>query len=315
MTSTKKSYDQDDRSIDTVNTNRSNNSEFYLARIQEETNRLRQKRKERRDSADSSTGSSKRNSAASATSFDPEQEFFLAHLNDDDNREHEHETKPSTASSHPKKSSSTTRNSSQASSQTQATTSLISSSFESKLSTTPAQNHWNETFDSSERSHHSLDSDSHEKANTTHVSVSPRSARSIILTQTVAEEQEEDEEKTDSEWEDPSEFLVIQRGDSIAENNQFEDPVISSTTTRSSSSTSKLNFPFSALSPRKKPNMAEELERKKDDDFQKTLIDEVLGKDDGDKVSMEKVMMIIWQFREDKDVIKFMTRFVTKVSS
>jgi phosphatidylinositol 4-kinase len=311
MTSTKKSYDQDDRSIDTVNTNRSNNSELYLARIQEETNRLRQKRKERRDSAESSTGHSRRNSAASATLSDPEQELFLVHLSDDDENENEHETKSSTASSQQEKSSSTTRNSPQASSTTQATTSLVSSSFESKLSTTPAKIPWSETFDSSERSHQS--SDSHEKTNnTTHASVSSRSAHSIILTQTVVEEQEEDEEKTESDWEDPSDFLVIQRGDSITENSQFEDPVTSSTTTRSSSSPSKLNFPFSALTPRKKPTMTEELERKKDDDFRKTLIDEVLGKDDGDKVSMEKVMMIIWQFREDKDVIKFMTRFVTK---
>ena len=48
--------------------------------------------------------------------------------------------------------------------------------------------------------------------------------------------------------------------------------------------------------------------------FRKKLIDEVLGKDaGGDKVPMDKVMMIIWQFRDDKDVIKFMTRFVSKV--
>jgi len=58
--------------------------------------------------------------------------------------------------------------------------------------------------------------------------------------------------------------------------------------------------------------MAEEHARKEDEDFQKKLIDEVLGKDAGDKVSMEKVVMIIWQFRDDKDVIKFMTRFVCK---
>jgi hypothetical protein len=59
--------------------------------------------------------------------------------------------------------------------------------------------------------------------------------------------------------------------------------------------------------------MAEEHAQKEDEDFQKKLIDEVLGKDAGDKVSMEKVVMIIWQFRDDKDVIKFMTRFVCKV--
>ena len=54
--------------------------------------------------------------------------------------------------------------------------------------------------------------------------------------------------------------------------------------------------------------------KKEEEAFRKKLIDEVLGKDAGDKVSMEKVMMIIWQFRDDKEVIKFMTRFVCKVS-
>ena len=63
----------------------------------------------------------------------------------------------------------------------------------------------------------------------------------------------------------------------------------------------------------KTSKMAEEHAQKEDEDFQKKLIDEVLGKDAGDKVSMEKVVMIIWQFRDDKDVIKFMTRFVCKV--
>lgn len=29
---------------------------------------------------------------------------------------------------------------------------------------------------------------------------------------------------------------------------------------------------------------------------------------------MEKVVMIIWQFRDDPQVVKFMTRFVAKVS-
>ena len=48
--------------------------------------------------------------------------------------------------------------------------------------------------------------------------------------------------------------------------------------------------------------------------FRTKLIDEVLGNnvEDG-KVPMEKVMMIIWFFRDDKEVMKFMTRFVSKV--
>lgn len=43
------------------------------------------------------------------------------------------------------------------------------------------------------------------------------------------------------------------------------------------------------------------------------LVEEVLGPDVGDKVPMEKVVMIIWQFRDDPQVVKFMTRFVSKV--
>jgi hypothetical protein len=50
-----------------------------------------------------------------------------------------------------------------------------------------------------------------------------------------------------------------------------------------------------------------------DEDFRKQLIDEVLGKDAGDKVPMEKVVMIIWQYRDDPTVVRFMTRFVAKV--
>jgi hypothetical protein len=45
------------------------------------------------------------------------------------------------------------------------------------------------------------------------------------------------------------------------------------------------------------------------------LIDEVLGRDSGDKVPMEKVVMLIWQFRDDPQVVTFMTRFVAKVCS
>ncbi len=46
------------------------------------------------------------------------------------------------------------------------------------------------------------------------------------------------------------------------------------------------------------------------------LVTEVLGKDSAeDKVPMEKIVMLIWQFRDDKNVAKFMTRFVAKVST
>jgi hypothetical protein len=44
-----------------------------------------------------------------------------------------------------------------------------------------------------------------------------------------------------------------------------------------------------------------------------SLVDDVLGEGAGDKVPMEKVVMLIWQFRDDPSVITFMARFMGKV--
>jgi len=41
----------------------------------------------------------------------------------------------------------------------------------------------------------------------------------------------------------------------------------------------------------------------------------VFGKDNQDKVPMEKVIMLIWQFRDDPSVVQFMARFVAKYAS
>jgi len=38
-----------------------------------------------------------------------------------------------------------------------------------------------------------------------------------------------------------------------------------------------------------------------------------LGDDAGDKVPMEKVVMLMWAFRVDPMVVSFMARFVAKV--
>ena len=38
-----------------------------------------------------------------------------------------------------------------------------------------------------------------------------------------------------------------------------------------------------------------------------------LGGNNNNKVPMEKVVMLIWQFRDDPSVITFMARFMTKV--
>lgn len=46
---------------------------------------------------------------------------------------------------------------------------------------------------------------------------------------------------------------------------------------------------------------------------QNSLVDDVFGKDNQGKVQMEKVVMLIWQFRDDPSVIQFMSQFVQKV--
>ena len=47
--------------------------------------------------------------------------------------------------------------------------------------------------------------------------------------------------------------------------------------------------------------------------FDDRLVDDVFGKDNQGKVQMEKVMMLIWQFRDDPTVVQFMAQFVAKV--
>lgn len=42
------------------------------------------------------------------------------------------------------------------------------------------------------------------------------------------------------------------------------------------------------------------------------LVDDVFGKDNQGKVPIEKVMMLIWQFRDDPSVVQFMAQFVAK---
>ena len=130
-----------------------------------------------------------------------------------------------------------------------------------------------------------------------------------------------EEKDDDNDDDDDEQYLVDQRGDSIAKNNHFTtDPKI---TTPTPPLTKKKKTSFIFGRRRRKIRMTNhnsntmnmtDAQKKEHDAFCKKLIDEVLGKDAGDKVPMEKVMMIIWQFREDKDVIKFMTRFVSKVS-
>jgi hypothetical protein len=66
--------------------------------------------------------------------------------------------------------------------------------------------------------------------------------------------------------------------------------------------------------PVPKRNMSSHLQAEHEA-FRKKLIDDVLGDGASDRVPMEKVVMLIWQYRDDPQVVKFMTRFVAKVCS
>ena len=50
------------------------------------------------------------------------------------------------------------------------------------------------------------------------------------------------------------------------------------------------------------------------DEFKSRLVNDVFGRDNDGQVPMEKVMLLIWKFRDDPDVVQFMAQFVTKYS-
>ena len=52
---------------------------------------------------------------------------------------------------------------------------------------------------------------------------------------------------------------------------------------------------------------------KKHEEFKNQLVHDVFGRDNRGKVPMEKVAMLIWQFRDDPAVVQFMAQFVAKV--
>mmetsp|Transcript_22553 Transcript_22553/g.46868 ORF Transcript_22553/g.46868 Transcript_22553/m.46868 type:complete len:123 (+) Transcript_22553:269-637(+) len=53
---------------------------------------------------------------------------------------------------------------------------------------------------------------------------------------------------------------------------------------------------------------------KKHEEFKNQLVHDVFGRENKGKVPMEKVAMLIWQFRDDPAVVQFMAQFVAKVS-
>lgn len=239
---------QDDLSTDT---NLSSASELFLARIQEETNRIRKKRKGRKDSKSKISN----------------------HHHDDD---------------HPK--SLTKQQPISTRQQQQEQTSNLSKDIDQSFKSSPSTNTRNKPH---LVVHSNTESTLPNKVES--APPKPKSQQRHQLSQALS-----------SEFEDPSSefYFLAQRGDSIAQSNEFEN---SSATPNKPAATSTTSYWT------KKNKMASPQELQQKEAFQKKLIDEVLGKDAGDKVSMEKVMMILWQFRDDKDVIKFMTRFVCKV--
>ena len=53
--------------------------------------------------------------------------------------------------------------------------------------------------------------------------------------------------------------------------------------------------------------------KKKHEEFKNQLVHDVFGRDNKGRVPMEKVAMLIWQFRDDPAVVHFMAQFVAKV--
>mmetsp|Transcript_15919 Transcript_15919/g.30023 ORF Transcript_15919/g.30023 Transcript_15919/m.30023 type:complete len:917 (+) Transcript_15919:72-2822(+) len=49
-----------------------------------------------------------------------------------------------------------------------------------------------------------------------------------------------------------------------------------------------------------------------EDEFKSKLVADVFGNDNRGKVPMDKVMMLIWKFRDDPSVVQFMAQFVTR---
>lgn len=53
--------------------------------------------------------------------------------------------------------------------------------------------------------------------------------------------------------------------------------------------------------------------KRQHEEFKNQLVHDVFGRDNKGRVPMEKVAMLIWQFRDDPAVVHFMAQFVAKV--
>jgi len=70
----------------------------------------------------------------------------------------------------------------------------------------------------------------------------------------------------------------------------------------------------SAITTPKAKAWGESMNNPSQDEFKTRLVNDVFGKDNDGKVPMEKVMLLIWKFRDDPVVVQFMAQFVTKYS-
>ena len=84
---------------------------------------------------------------------------------------------------------------------------------------------------------------------------------------------------------------------------QTKPHIISGGTAPQPHGTSSFN-PSSTLPARRGAN---------NEEFKNQLVHDVFGRDNKGKVPMEKVAMLIWQFRDDPAVVQFMAQFVAKV--
>lgn len=84
---------------------------------------------------------------------------------------------------------------------------------------------------------------------------------------------------------------------------------------KSSSTASHPNPPSTDVSPRVDTNISNSgaSTKKKHEEFKNQLVHDVFGRDNKGRVPMEKVTMLIWQFRNDPAVVNFMAQFVAKV--
>ena len=76
------------------------------------------------------------------------------------------------------------------------------------------------------------------------------------------------------------------------------------------------------LTPKTKPRPSDAVDQrarqlgfpaKTHEEFKNQLVHDVFGRDNKGRVPMEKVVMLIWQFRDDPAVVQFMAQFVGKV--